>query len=167
MTIRRFALLVAGPRDFAINLVVNSTIPWLVFGSREEVALIGSPSVFHILLPMAFLLGSLTTFFGYFNGVKERRAGVVLPGLERPVPWMRTAVHSGLLVGSATLAVFVVLFFICWQLAGDVAVPRYWAIGGIALLSGLMGYVLHSAAVIRSGSIVCAPVRVADGPAAA
>ena len=81
MTVKEFAWRVAGPRDFCINLVVNATIPFWVFKGMDLIPLTGAHSVASVVLPMSFLLCTLTTFFGWFNAVKERRAGVVEPAL--------------------------------------------------------------------------------------
>ena len=66
MTVKEFAWRVAGPRDFFINLVVNATIPFWVFKGMDLVPLTGSHSVASVVLPMSFLLCTLTTFFGWF-----------------------------------------------------------------------------------------------------
>jgi len=99
MTVKQFAWRVAGPRDFFINLVINATIPFWVFKGMDMVPLTGSHSVASVVLPMSLLLCTLTTFFGWFNAVKERRAGVVEPALVQDTKRARMACIIGSTVG--------------------------------------------------------------------
>src|SRR5688572_7653152 len=99
--LRRLAFRVAGPRDAAINLAINGTIAWWLFGGLEAVPLSGSESIFMILLPMSFIESTLTTFFGLLNGAIELRK--IHP--SRPTffrrQWFAAAIIQGLIYGVA------------------------------------------------------------------
>lgn len=153
MTVKEFAWRVAGPRDFFINLVVNATIPFWVFKGMDLVPLTGSHSVASVVLPMSFLLCTLTTFFGWFNAVKERRAGVVEPAFIEGTKWAGQAWINGFTVGSPALLIAVGLTFGVNQFAPDVSVGFWTAVLGIGFGAGVLGYVLHSMAIERGGAI--------------
>ncbi len=149
-TIREFAFRVAGPRDFLINLVVNGTIAWLVYGGRETVPLIGWHSIWVMLLPMALLESTLTTFFGYLAGALKRKAGAITPPLAPEVPWLNVAIRAGLRWGCGAAGVCIVVMLLLAVTGADVQLPPWIVIGGIGLFSGCLAYVLHTRAVLQA-----------------
>lgn len=153
MTVKEFAWRVAGPRDFFINLVVNATIPFWVFKGMDLVPLTGSHSVASVVLPMSFLLCTLTTFFGWFNAVKERRAGVVEPALVEGTKWAGQAWINGFSVGLPAFLIVLGITFGVDQYAPDASVGFWAAVLGIGFGAGVLGYVLHSMAIVRGGAI--------------
>ena len=153
MTVKEFAWRVAGPRDFCINLVVNATIPFWVFKGMDLIPLTGSHSVASVVLPMSFLLCTLTTFFGWFNAVKERRAGVVEPALVGGTKWAGQARINGFTVGLPAFLIALGITFGVNQFAPDASVGFWTAVLGIGFGAGVMGYVLHSLAIERGGAI--------------
>jgi len=153
MTVKQFAWRVAGPRDFFINLVINATIPFWVFKGMDLVPLTGSHSVASVVLPMSLLLCTLTTFFGWFNAVKERRAGVVEPALVEGTKWASKAWVNGFTVGVPAFLIAGGLTFGANQLAPDASVGFWTAVLGIGFGAGVLGYVLHSMAIERGGAI--------------
>jgi drug/metabolite transporter (DMT)-like permease len=102
---------------------------------------------------MSFLLCTLTTFFGWFNAVKERRAGVVEPAFIEGTKWAGQAWINGFTVGSPALLIAVGLTFGVNQFAPDVSVGFWTAVLGIGFGAGVLGYVLHSMAIERGGAI--------------
>jgi len=161
LTVKQFAWRVAGPRDFVINLVVNSTIPFWLFRGHDAVPLTGWHSVAAVVLPMSFLLGTLTTFFGWFNAIKERRAGLVVPPVVPGTPWAGRAWRAGLAVGLPALAIATAAVLLAARLAPEATVGFWPAVLGIGFLSGVAGLVLHARAVERGGA-VGAPAAGAD-----
>ncbi len=162
MSIRDFAWRVAGPRDFIINFIINTTIPFWIFQGLDAVPVTGKHSVASILLPMSLLLGTLTTFFGCFNAIKERRAGTVLPPFVAGTPWAGRAWLSGLATGGLALAVTVTVTFLVSRLAPELTVSYWTAVLGIGFTAGLAGFVLHSVAVERGGTIGVVPGEIAS-----
>jgi hypothetical protein len=154
MTLTRFAYRISGPRDLVINAMLNGAIAWLVFGSRQTVPVAGEGSIFVMILPMVFIESSLTTFFGYFNGVLQRRLGRVEPTLSVAVPWASLAIRVGLTWGTGMLAAFAVVMYALahcaptWTMSGSTAVAL------IVILSASLAYLLHVRAVLRSRMIV-------------
>ena len=153
MTVKEFAWRVAGPRDFCINLVVNATIPFWVFKGMDLIPLTGRHSVASVVLPMSFLLCTLTTFFGWFNAVKERRAGLVEPALVEGTKWAGQAWINGFTVGLPAFLIALGITFGVNQFAPDASVGFWTAVLGIGFGAGVMGYVLHSLAIERGGVI--------------
>jgi hypothetical protein len=153
MTVRRFAYTVAGPRDFVINLVVNGSIAWLVFGRHETVPLVGWGSIWVMLLPMSLLESGLTTFFGCLAGALKRKAGLLAPPLDPAAAWLDVAVREGLLWGMGALGVAVTLMLALAATGVQVQLPAWQVIVGVGLLSGVLAYALHTRAVLRAGRL--------------
>jgi hypothetical protein len=148
--LRQFAFRVAGPRDFAINLAINGTIAWWLFGGREAIPISGSESIFNMLLPMAYIESTLTTFFGLLNGtLRLRKLDSSLETVRRG-RWFLTAVGQSVFYGFVALAIAISIRFIL-RFAFPTAVlsPRSVVIL-IGLTSGLLGYILHVRAVLAS-----------------
>ncbi len=153
MTLRRFALLIAGPRDFAINFLINGFIAWLVFHSWTAVPLDGGPSIFVMVLPMVFIESTLTTFFGYLAGALKRKYGGVTPALDPQTSWLGRAVSAGLVWGTSMLGLATAAKWLLGRFCPGVLLSPWQAIAGIAVLSGVLAYVLHARAVLRAGRI--------------
>ena len=153
MTIKKFAWRVAGPRDFFINFMINATISFWVFKNMDTVPLTGSHSVASVVLPMSFLLCTLTTFFGWFNAVQERRTGAVGPALTEGTKWAGQAWLNGLAVGLPAFLIALGITFGVDQFAPDMSVGFWKAVLGIGSGAGVLSYVLHSMAIERGGAI--------------
>ena len=153
MTIKKFAWRVAGPRDSFINFVINATISFWVFKGMDMVPLTGSHSVASVVLPMSFLLCTLTTFFGWFNAVKERRTGAVGPAFKEGTKWAGQAWLNGLAVGLPAFLIALGITFGVDQLAPDTSVGFWKAVLGIGSGAAVLGYVLHSMAIERGGDV--------------
>ena len=153
MTIKKFAWRVAGPRDSFINFVINATISFWVFKGMDMVPLTGSHSVASVVLPMSFLLCTLTTFFGWFNAVKERRTGAVGPAFIEGTKWAGQAWLHGLAVGSPAFLITLGITFGVDQFAPDMSVGFWKAVLGIGSGAAVLGYVLHSMAIERGGDV--------------
>lgn len=153
--LRRFAYFVAGPRDFVINLVINGVIAWWIFGGGDLVPLSGANSIFKMLLPMSAIESTLTSFFGLLNGIQELKRiaanGSSHAGRGR---WFATAVIYSLINGAIGLLVVVGLSIAANRFAPDGAIAARYVPAVVGVLSGLLAYVLHSQAVIRSETLV-------------
>ncbi len=148
--LRRFAFRVAGPRDFAINLAINGTIAWWVFGGRTAIPLTGSESIFVMLLPMAFIESTLTTFFGLLDRTVELRKLDSTLEPTRRWNWFVAAASHSLLWGIIGLMLaFVVRFALQRAVPAVVLSPRT-VVFVIGLSSGVLAYVMHVRAVVRS-----------------
>jgi hypothetical protein len=152
-SVRDFAWRVAGPRDFVINLLINTAVPFWVFRGHDLVPLTGRHSVASVVLPMSFLLCTLTTFFGWFNCIKERRAGAVVPAVAAGTKWAARAWLAGLAVGLPALTATVGVAFVLGRFFPDATIGYWPAVLGIGITAGLAGLFLHARAVERGGAI--------------
>jgi predicted RND superfamily exporter protein len=147
-TLPGFAWRVAGPREFLIVSVINIMVAVWVFHRPVELPLVALWSYFG---PMSFILSTLTVFFGLMNGVNERRGGRVEPKWPAGGRWMGKAAIAGLVCGVCMWLVCFVTFQVLGRVLPSVVVPKWWAIFAIGLTAGILGYLLHSLAVICSG----------------
>jgi len=154
--LRRFAYLVAGPRDIAINLVLNGAIAWWIFGGSEVVPLAGPDSIFKMLLPMAAIESTLTSFFGLLNGTRELNKKPRYQTMPRRRRWIILMVTYSLTQGILGLSVFAAAMFLARWLVPTVTLSPRWVPPIIGLISGTLAYVLHSRAVIKSETTVYA-----------
>lgn len=69
MNLEKFAYFICGPRDFILNLAINTAIPWYLTRKLEYISVLGNPSLFSLFIPMGLLLVGFTSFFGFFNGI--------------------------------------------------------------------------------------------------
>jgi hypothetical protein len=157
--LRRFAWRVAGPRDFAINLVINGGIAWLLYHSRDEVQFVGGHSVSSMLLPMSFILTSMTTYFGFFNGIQFLKGArkQANPASEFPVTfvqWSTKAILTGLFRGILAAILVEVFCRLCERQWPDLSFSAPVTIIGLGIIAGCLAYVLHAMAVIRTRTFV-------------
>jgi len=157
LSVREFAYRVAGPREFVIVLFINTTIPYWVYRELDSVPLTGGHSVASVALPMSFLLCTLTTFFGWFNAIKERRAGTVVPPIADNIHWSGRAWRDGLAAGTSALALAAVATFLVHRLLPGATISFWIAVLGIGLCAALVSFALHCRAVERGGEFAIAP----------
>ncbi len=156
LSVREFAWRVAGPREFVIVLVINTIIPYWVYRGLDLVPLTGEHSVASVVLPMSFLLCTLTTFFGWFNAIKERRAGRVLPPLVDNIRWSGRAWLNGLVAGIAALGIATVATFLVRRVMPGATISFWIAVLGIGFCAALVSFALHCRAVERGGAFAIA-----------
>ena len=150
-TLVQFAYQVAGPRESVINFIINTTIAWVLFRGQEAVPLVGGRSILMMLAPMMFLMSSLTTFFGYFNGVQARRSGAVTPPLDGNVAWRPPAIRSGLRCGAGALGICLALVLPLDGALGGPVLPGWVVILGLGRWSAVASYFLHARGAGRAG----------------
>ncbi len=156
MTLWRFALTVAGPRDAVINVLINGPVCWYFLHSQASVPLTGRFSVEIFLGPMAFLLFSLATFFGVMNGVLFLRSGAAGPDVRPREPWRGPAIRLALTNGLAALAILLVaVHAIAWRWP-RATISGWQLIGLQTALSAALGYCVQVNGVLRS---VARPAR--------
>lgn len=148
-----YAFFMAGPCDFAINVAINTLIPWWVFGEAERTPLYGPHSLFYVMLAITFFCATLTTVSGYFNCVRERKAGRVVPPVDATLPWGKAAWSTGLKRGVVALAIGIALAMALYPSLKDATVPTTIAIWTAGLYAGTLGYWLHAWAIITAGSL--------------
>lgn len=148
--LQRFAYLIAGPRDFAINLLINGVIAWYLFGDRTSVPLAGSGSIFGMLLPMAFIESTLTTFFGMLNGaIRLRKLQFSTPRARRR-ELLAAAARQGLYCGVIGLTLAIIVQFVVRLAFSSGTLAPQTVIALIGLSSGLLAYCLHVRAVLAA-----------------
>jgi len=152
-TLRKTAFWIAGPIDFAINLLINGLCPFLFLGLSGSVPLFGIPSVAIFLAPMAVCVGFFPTYFGYRNGILGNGS------LPANFPWRRIALGQGILLAILSLAFMAadlaVLHF--WRPDQRWSVPTLAAVDG--LLSACLAYFFHATAMIRAAGLAAPEKR--------
>jgi len=144
---------VAGPRDALINFVINAPIAILVYWSVDQVPLVGHPSLLTICGPMSFLLPTITTCFGYLNGVGARKSGYLPPAWPGDTAWKRPALAWGLVSGLLSCASCVLVLSALGRAWPGFTLSKWEAVAAVGLLAAAMGYVFHSIAVSRTGKL--------------
>jgi len=159
LPVERFAWRVAAPLDFVINLAINGGIAAWLFRGLPRVSLTSGLSVASMVVPMSFLLCAITTLFGWWNAVRERRSGRVTPPLPPGTPWLGRAMVDGLAAGAVALAVTWLATVAAEATVPQATVSSGMATAGVGLLAGLLGYCFHGRAVSRGGRIGTLPTR--------
>ncbi len=145
VTLQQYAWRIAGPRDCAINVLINGPIAWWLFG-RWDVVPLGS--AFVMLIPMVFLEATLTTYFGLLSGRAFRRRTAAPPRAGiRPPPPVRGALVCGVVGLLACLACDGAVRYAC-----AAAVLPGWAMAAaITAPPTTMAFALHTRAVLVAG----------------
>lgn len=68
--IASFAYRTSGPIDAAINLVLNTAIPWFFLRGTASIPLVGLPSLYAFIGPMVFCVLFFPSWMGYVNGLR-------------------------------------------------------------------------------------------------
>ena len=68
--IASFAYRISGPIDAAINLILNTAIPWYFLRGTTSVPLLGLPSFYAFVGPMVFCALFFPSWMGYVNGLR-------------------------------------------------------------------------------------------------
>lgn len=141
------------PLDLVINAVINGVIAWWLFGGRAEVPLTGPGGLTMMALPMSFILATVTTFCGFWNAVRERRAGRATPPLATGARWTLRAAGEALVTGAVTWLGAVAVAAGIARVAPTAATGPVGAVAAITLLAAALGFVLHGRAVERGGAV--------------
>ncbi|MFM1996828.1 MAG: hypothetical protein RLZZ111_1215 [Planctomycetota bacterium] len=144
---------VFAPLDLVINAVINGSIAWWLYGGRAGVPLTGPGGLTTMALPMSFILATVTTFCGFWNAVRERRAGRATPPLAADARWMLRAAGESLTAGVATWLVAVAVAAGLARAAPTATLGPVGAIAAIAGLAAALGFLLHGRAVMRGGAV--------------
>ena len=152
-SLRDLAWRVAGPRDALINFMINAPIAVLVYWSADRVPLAGPLSLLTICGPMSFLLPTITTFFGYLNGVGARKSGFLPPAWPAEMGWKRSALIWGIGSGLLSCASCFLVLQALGQAWPDFTLSKWEAVAAVGLLSAAMGYGFHSIAVSRTSTL--------------
>ena len=148
--LQRFAYRVAAPRDFAINLVINGITAWWIYGHRDLIPLTGAASMFTLVLPMAFILCTLTTLFGILNGLRMRQKWGHRVSADHSQWWLLWAVGYSLIHGLIGLVIALAAQYGLSQMAAIPNLTPLQIIIGVGGLSAALAYVLHARAVVSS-----------------
>ncbi|MFM8893755.1 MAG: hypothetical protein ACKOTB_19485 [Planctomycetia bacterium] len=151
--IARLAWRVFAPIDLVINVVINGTIAWWLFGSRPTVPLTGPAGLTSMVLPMTAILATLTTFSGVFNAVRERRSGRATPPLSPATRWAARACVEAITTGVCGWLVACVIARGLAAAAPSAAVGPLGGVLAITAIAGLLAFLLHGRAVARGGRI--------------
>lgn len=158
LPIDAFAWRVAARIDFVVNFLLNGAIAWWFYGAAARVPLTGPGSMESMLVPMAFFLCAITTLFGWWNAIRERRAGRVAPALAAPAGWPPRAVAGALAAGAIGVAAMWLALRAAERLAPAAACSGAGAVAAIALAAGALGYLFHGRAVVNGGRFAVASV---------
>jgi hypothetical protein len=149
--IGRLAWRVFAPLDAVINVAINAPIAWWLFGGRDEIPLTGPFGLTMMALPMTFILATATTFFGFWNAVRERRAGRAAPALASDARWLARACAAAVAGG---VSAGIVACCSAWVLGRVAPGLRVGPVGAVLAISGyaaLLAFWLHGRAVERGG----------------
>jgi len=144
---------VFAPLDAVINLAINAPIAWWLFGGRDEIPLAGPYGLTMMALPMTAILATATTFFGFWNAVRERRAGRAAPVLASDARWFARACAEALAAGASAGIVAVVAAWGLGRVAPDLCVGPVGAVLGISGYAAALAFWLHGRAVERGGRL--------------
>lgn len=144
---------VFAPLDAVINVAINAPIAWWLFGGRDEIPLTGPFGLTMMVLPMTAILATATTFFGFWNAVRERRAGRATPVLARDARWVTRACAEALAVGASAGIVAVVAAWVLGRVAPDLCVGPVGAVLAIGGYAAALACWLHGRAVERGGRL--------------
>ncbi len=144
---------VFAPLDAVINVAINAPIAWWLFGGRDEIPLTGPFGLTMMALPMTAILATATTFFGFWNAVRERRAGRATPVLARDARWVVRACAEALAAGASAGIVAVVAAWVLGRVAPDLCVGPVGAVLGISGYAAALAFWLHGRAVERGGRL--------------
>jgi len=150
--LKSFAWRVAGLREFIINVVLNGLIATIAYHKATSMSIAGTASLLAYFGPMSFFLPLITTFFGHLNGVGARRAGVG-PPWPQETRWKATAIRSGLTLACLCCPLCILACLALHALTPNLQFSKWTGVALIGLVSGIVGYVLHGAAVCRSARI--------------
>ncbi len=140
-----YAYLVADPRDFLINLAINTSMPWLALRGVDYVGWLGNPSVLTLYTPMAFLLVFFVSFFGFFNGVTAGRLSPEMLILKFKVNnrWIKPALKTALTYAFLSLLFFTFMIFVFNWLEPEASFPKIPLIVFQGLLGGFLAYFIQ------------------------
>ena len=141
---------VAGPRDAVINFFINAPVALAVYWSVDRVPFVGHPSLLTICGWMSFLLPTITSYFGFLNGVGARKSGALPPAWPEGQKWAISAIVWGLICGVLSYACCVLVLHLLGRTWPDFALSKWQAVAVIGLLAAAMGYFFHSLAVART-----------------
>lgn len=138
--IASFAYRIGGPIDAAINLVINTAIPWYFLASTPSVPLVGLPSFYAFVGPMVFCALFFPAWMGYVNGLKVTTGKASYRrGIGRA--------FAIALAGSLLLGVIIFLLHRAWPEARVSSLATI-AIDGIG--SAILGYWMQVAGVFAA-----------------
>ena len=149
--IGRLAWRVFAPFDATINIAINGGIAWWLYGGRDGISLAGPYGLPMMALPMTLILATLTTLFGWFNAVRERRAGRASPPLATDARWAARAWLDAILTGAVAWLLAGTVGLAVRSLAPDASLGPTGAILSITAYAGLLAFLLHGRAVSRGG----------------
>jgi len=151
--IGRLAWRVFAPLDAVINVAINASIAGWLFGGRDDISLAGPFGLTMMALPMTAILATATTFFGFWNAVRERRGGRASPPLSRDARWVPRACAEAVAAGASAGIVAVVAAWVLGRAAPDVRVGPVGAVLAIGGYAAVLAFWLHGRAVERGGRL--------------
>ncbi|HEX4145904.1 MAG TPA: hypothetical protein VHY91_20545 [Pirellulales bacterium] len=151
--LQRFALCVAGPRDFVINLLINGTIAWWLFSGAAEIPVAGAGSIFEMLLPMAAIESTATSFTGLLNGTSKLRKRALVQAAFPRRTWLVRALRYSLLQGVFGFLASLIAMFVVRLTIPTVTLSPATVTIVIGLIAGTLGYVVHSRGMLKSASL--------------
>lgn len=150
VSLASYGLRVAGPRDFAINLVLNAVIAGWICRHVDKVPITGGFSIAVMWGIMVWIVGACATFFGVRNGMLQRKRGRAGEPLPTDAPWIWFALLLATITCWSYLALFSLLFRSALPWIGATMAPVWLAVGGQALLAASVGYAAQVSGVVAA-----------------
>lgn len=138
--IASFAYRISGPIDAAINLVLNTVIPWYFLRGTTSVPLLGLPSFYAFVGPMVFCALFFPSWMGYVNGLR----------LTAGAPSYRQGIARALAIAVIGSALLAILMYLMHQWLPELRISTLTTILITSLGSTILGYWLQVAGVFAA-----------------
>lgn len=147
--IATFAYRISGPIDAAINLILNTAIPWYFLRATDSVPLIGIPSFYAFVGPMVFCAAFFPSWMGHANGLR------IMTGK----PSYRAGVARALAIALIASALLGMLMYLLHQSLPELRISTRSTILIDGLGSAILGYWMQVAGVFAAYRqlVKCAP----------
>jgi hypothetical protein len=139
-SVASFAYRVSGPIDAAINLVLNTAIPWYFLRGTDSVPLVGIPSFYVFVGPMVFCALFFPSWMGYVNGLR----------VTTGKPSYRKGIARALRIAAIGSAVFGVLVLLLHRAQPELRIPTLATILIDGVGSAILGYWMQVAGVFTA-----------------
>ena len=147
--------MICGPRDFILNLLINSFIPWYLTKEIADVSIFGNPSLASLFVPMGLILVGCTSFFGFFNGITrgELSKEILINKFKHDNAWLKPALIWSGIYGLIGLISFLAIILLINYFAPTFQVAKNHIIVAQGLIAAFLAYGVQVNAVFMSQNL--------------
>jgi hypothetical protein len=155
MKLENFAFLIAGPREFLINLVINSVIPWYLTKSIEYVSIWGNPSLASLFLPMSFILVAVVSMTGFTNGMTNGQLNKenLIHYFQKETTWLKPALLTAGLYGLIALTTTSLIIWGLQLYQPNIQFSAQNVIVAQGLIAAFLAYAVQVNAILQSKNL--------------